>query len=260
MVRNIKLIISYDGTKYHGWQTQTNKCTVQETIENAIFEITKQRVNLTGSGRTDSGVHALGQVANFTADTNIPENKIKIALNSVLSKDIRIMDSKDVNPEFNSRFDAKDKTYMYQIYNDNVWNPFYFRYSCFVPAKLNFDKMKKSIKCLEGTHDFKGFMASGSQVKTTTRTIFKTELVNEGNIIKFFINGNGFLYNMVRIITGTIIDIGKGAKDIECMEKVLENSDRTMLGYTAPAKGLFLMNVNYPTVSHAECSEKSHFE
>jgi len=245
MVRNIKLKISYDGTQYHGWQTQLNKATIQETIEQAICVVMKQNVNLTGSGRTDSGVHALGQVANFTADTNIPEEKIKIALNSNLPNDIRIIESADVNLDFNSRFDAHDKTYMYQIYNYNVWSPFYSRYSCFVPATLDFDKMAEAAKYLVGTHDFKGFMAAGSDVKTSVRTVYEAELIKENQLIRFYIKGSGFLYNMVRIIAGSLIDIGKGTKSINCIEEAIINKDRTILGQTAPAQGLFLMDVNY---------------
>ncbi len=245
MVRNIKLKIAYDGTAYHGWQTQLNKATVQETIEHAISVVMKQKVNLTGSGRTDSGVHALGQVANFTADTNIPAGKIKIALNANLPTDIRIIESEDVNPEFNSRFDAHDKTYMYQIYNDKVWNPFYIRYSCFVPSVLDFEKMQAAVKSLEGTHDFRSFMAAGSQAKTTVRTVYETNLVKEDKLIKLYITGNGFLYNMVRIISGTLIDIGKGVKPTGCIEEALNKSDRNLLGKTAEPQGLFLMNVNY---------------
>ncbi|WP_313163644.1 tRNA pseudouridine(38-40) synthase TruA [Sedimentibacter sp.] len=245
MVRNIKLKISYDGTQYHGWQTQLNRATVQETIEQAICVVMKQKVNLTGSGRTDSGVHALEQVANFTADTNIPEEKIKIALNSILPNDIRIIQSVDVPIEFNSRFDAHDKTYMYQIYNDNVWSPFYSRYSYLVPVGLEIDKMVEAAKNLVGTHDFKGFMAAGSDVKTSVRTVYETKLIKEDQLIRFYINGNGFLYNMVRIIAGTLIDIGKGTKSINCIEEAIINRDRTLLGQTAPAQGLFLMSVNY---------------
>jgi tRNA pseudouridine38-40 synthase len=248
MVRNIKLLIAYDGTAYHGWQTQLNKATIQETIENAISIVTKQKIDLTGSGRTDSGVHACGQVANFKADTKIPEEKVKIAINANLPPDIRILDSVDVSPDFNSRFDALDKTYMYQIYNDSVANPFYSRYSCFVPQSLDIDKMEEALKFILGTHDFKGFMASGSQVKTTERTIYAAKLLKEENLIKIYINGNGFLYNMVRIIAGTLIDIGKGLKDISCIEKALTDKDRTILGQTAPPEGLFLLKVNYDGV------------
>ena len=248
MVRNIKLLIAYDGTAYHGWQTQLNKATIQETIENAISIVTKQKIDLTGSGRTDSGVHACGQVANFKADTKIPEEKVKIAINANLPPDIRILDSVDVSMDFNSRFDALDKTYMYQIYNDSVANPFYSRYSCFVPQSLDIDEMEEVLKLIVGTHDFKGFMASGSQSKTTVRTVYAAKLLKEENLIKIYINGNGFLYNMVRIIAGTLIDIGKGLKDISCIEKALTDKDRTVLGQTAKPEGLFLLKVNYGTI------------
>ncbi len=245
MVRNIKLLIAYDGTAYHGWQTQLNKVTIQETIEKALSIVMKQKIDLTGSGRTDSGVHALGQVANFKADTKIPEDKIKIALNANLPPDIRILDSVDVDMSFNARFNALDKTYMYQIYYDRVGNPFYSRYSCFTPQSLDIDKMKEALKLIMGTHDFKGFMASGSYVKTTVRTIYDTKLIKEGNLLKLYINGDGFLYNMVRIIAGTLIDIGKGTKTIDCIEDALINKNRKVLGQTAPPQGLFLMKVNY---------------
>jgi len=245
MVRNIKLNIAYDGTNYHGWQTQLNGPTIQETIEKAISIVMKQKVNLAGSGRTDSGVHAFDQVANFTADTKIPENKIKIALNANLPTDIRIIDSVDVPLDFNSRFDAHDKTYMYQIYNDRVWSPFYSRYSCFVPATLDFDIMERASGSLIGTHDFRGFMASNSDVKTTVRTVYEAKLVKEDKLIKLYINGSGFLYNMVRIIVGSLIDIGKGIKNVDCIERALEEKDRKLLGKTAEPQGLFLMKVNY---------------
>lgn len=245
MVRNIKLTIAYDGTNYHGWQTQLKHITVQSEIEKAINIITKQNINLIGSGRTDKGVHALGQVANFVADTNIESDKIRIALNANLPKDIRIVQSEDVPIEFHSRFDAHKKTYMYQIYNDCVMSPFYRNYSYFIPYKLDFELMESAGKLLLGTHDFKGFMAAGSEVKTTVRTIYDLELVRENQMIKLIVTGNGFLYNMVRIIAGTLIDIGRGVKDISSIGKALETGDRTFLGHTAKAEGLFLKEVFY---------------
>ena len=248
MVRNIKLIIAYDGTNYNGWQSQLNGTTIQETIEQAAGKVMKQKIDLIGSGRTDGGVHALGQVANFKADTRIDEGKIKIALNANLPYDIRIVDSTDVPLDFNSRFNAHDKTYMYQIYNDNVGNPFYSKYSCFVPSRLDVDKMEEAFKLVVGTHDFKGFMASGSQVKTTVRTVYDANLVKDKQMIKLYITGSGFLYNMVRIIAGTLIDIGKGKLDSSCIEQALKNHDRTILGQTSRPEGLFLMNVNYKKV------------
>lgn len=245
MVRNIKLTIAYDGTCYHGWQTQINKPTIQETIEGAISIITKQNVDLIGSGRTDKGVHALGQVANFIADTNIESDKIKIALNANLPNSIRITESVDVPMEFHSRFDAHKKTYMYQIYNSRVSSPFYCNYSYFVPSKLDFELMDKALQLLFGTHDFRGFMAAGSDVKTTVRTVYDVKLTKTDEFIRLYITGNGFLYNMVRIIAGTIVDIGKGSKKIECIEKAFDTCDRTILGHTAKPEGLFLKEVCY---------------
>ncbi len=246
MVRNIKLVIAYDGTNYHGWQTQSDNITIQETIEKAISIITKKNSSLIGSGRTDKGVHALGQVANFVTETKIETDKIKFALNANLPKDIRILSSEEVSMEFNSRFDAHNKTYMYQIYNDKINSPFYDRYTYFIPSELDFEKMNKASTYLVGTHDFKGFMAAGSEVKTTVRTIYTTKLVKEEKIIRLYVNGSGFLYNMVRIIAGTLIDIGKGTKEISCVQKALEIKDRTILGHTAKPEGLFLQEVEYP--------------
>ncbi|MDW5298647.1 MAG: tRNA pseudouridine(38-40) synthase TruA [Sedimentibacter sp.] len=248
MVRNIKLIIAYDGTNYNGWQSQLNGTTIQETIEQAAYKVMKQKINLIGSGRTDGGVHALGQVANFTADTRIDEDKIKIALNANLPHDIRIIDSVDVPLEFNSRFDAHDKTYMYQIYNDRVGNPFYSKYSCFVPSRLDVDKMGEAFNLIVGTHDFKGFMAAGSHVKTTIRTVYDVKLVKDKQMIKLYVTGSGFLYNMVRIIAGTLIDIGKGKLDSSCIEQAFKNYNRTVLGHTSGPEGLFLVSVNYKKV------------
>lgn len=245
MVRNFKLTIAYEGTNYHGWQSQLNKPTIQKTIEDAISVVTKQKIDLIGSGRTDKGVHALGQVANFIADTNIEDSKVKIAINSNLPKDIRIVQSEEVPLDFHSRFDAHNKTYMYNIYNDRVSSPFYSNYSYFVPYALDFKIMEKATRIFVGTHDFKGFMATGSDVKTTVRTIYKTNIEREDKILRFYITGNGFLYNMVRIMVGTLIDIGKGKKEIECIEKAFNEKDRSILGHTARPEGLFLKEVSY---------------
>lgn len=245
MIKNIKLTISYDGTNYFGWQTQPHKTTIQEVIEESIFKIMNEKIVLNASGRTDAGVHAIGQVANFKVDTNIEEHKIKLALNSILPKDIRIINSEYVDLDFHSRYSAKKKTYMYQIYNTKINSPFYDRYTYFVPYELCVEKMREALKYIEGVHDFKPFMSSGSNVENTVREIYNAKLDTDGNLMKIYITGNGFLYNMVRIIVGTLVDIGRGKKDIKCIEDAFIKYDRNCLGHTAKPEGLFLKEVFY---------------
>ena len=245
MGKNIKLTIAYDGTNYSGWQKQPNAPTIQETIEESICQLTGETVELIGSGRTDAGVHALGQVANFHTEATIPADKIKYALNTKLPEDIRIIDSEQVAFDFNSRFSSKRKTYMFQILNKKINDPFINRYAWQIPYKLDVDKMTKAIRDLEGEHDFKAFMASGSEVKSTIREIFSTQIIKEQNIIKIKITGNGFLYNMVRIVVGSLVEIGADNKSREIFKQAMTQLDRNILGITAPAKGLFLEKVEY---------------
>lgn len=245
MLRNIKLIISYDGTNYHGWQKQDEALTVQSMIENAIYNITGEHADLIASGRTDANVHALGQVANFKTDSKILPEKFFVALNTKLSNDIRILKSEEVDLDFNSRFDAKRKTYLYQIYNCTILSPFYRLYSWHVPYTLDISLMEKALKELEGEHDFKAFMSSKSSVKSTIRTIYSTDIKKEDDIIKLEITGNGFLYNMVRIIAGTIVEIGNKRRDISCIKEAISLGQRDLLGQTAKPQGLFLKEVQY---------------
>lgn len=245
MVKNIRLTISYDGTNYHGWQKQNNLITVQSELERVIYNITGEHVELTASGRTDANVHALGQVANFKTNSKILPEKFSSAINSNISNDIRIIKSEEIDLDFNARFSAKRKTYLYQIYNSRVSSPFYSLYSYHIPYSLDIEHMKEALKKLEGEHDFKAFMASNSEVKSTVRTIYETDIKAENNLIKIEITGNGFLYNMVRIIVGTVIEIGNHRKDISCIDKAIINGERKLLGHTAKAYGLFLKNVEY---------------
>ncbi len=245
MLRNIKLTISYDGTNYHGWQKQDEALTVQSMIENAIYNITGEYADLIASGRTDANVHALGQVANFKTDSKILPEKFSVALNTKLSNDIRILKSEEVDLDFNSRFDAKRKTYLYQIYNCAILSPFYRLYSWHVPYTLDISLMEKALKELEGEHDFKAFMSSKSDVKSTIRTIYGTDMKKEDDIIKLEITGNGFLYNMVRIIAGTIVEIGNKRRDISCIKEAISLGQRGLLGQTAKPQGLFLKEVQY---------------
>jgi len=242
---NVKLTIQYDGTNYCGWQKQNNGISVQEEIENAIHRLTGERVDLIGSGRTDKGVHALGQVANFTTNSTIPPDRYKYALNSILPQDISIISSELVPDSFHSQYDAKGKIYKYTIYNREVRNPIYNRYAYHVPVKLNLNSMRKGAECFLGSHDFKAFMASGSSAKSTIRNIRSISLDKKDDFIFLTIEGNGFLYNMVRIIVGTLVEVGLGKKQWQSIPHIIESKDRKMAGHTAPAQGLCLEKVYY---------------
>lgn len=244
-MRNIKLTIQYNGKNYCGWQKQNDSLGVQGTIEQAIKEITSEDVKITGSGRTDAGVHALGQVANFNTESSIPIEKIPSALNSKLPKDISIINAEEMPLDFHSRYCAKGKTYRYMIYNNSYRTPIYNNISYFVKYDLDLEKMQKEAKSLIGTYDFKGFMSSGSSVKDTVRTIYDIQIIKQEDLIVIEVQGNGFLYNMVRIIAGALIDVGSKRKTPQDIKIMLENKDRSKSSDTAPAKGLCLYKVTY---------------
>lgn len=243
--RNIKLTLEYDGTNYCGWQKQPNAPTVEEALEKAIRKITGENANIVGSGRTDSKVHAFGQVANFHTLSNIPGEKFALALNGALPKDIVIRESEEKELDFHSRYWAVGKEYTYIIYNDKMRSPIRRNYSYFVNYDLDIEAMKCALNCFGGTHDFAAFMATGSSVLGTTRTITGAQLVENENLIEITIRGTGFLYNMVRIIVGTLVDIGIGKIDKNQVEKIINSKDRNMAGHTAPAEGLYLSKVFY---------------
>ena len=207
-MRNIKLTIEYDGKKFNGWQKQPSKLNIQGEIENAIKEITEEEVELIASGRTDAGVHALGQVANFKTNSNLPIEKFAIAINSKLKKSIVVKQAEEVDQRFHSRYNAKQKTYRYIINNSKQGTAIYRDLECHIPAKLDVEEMKKAAKHFEGEHDFKAFKASGTSSKSSVRTIYKAEVLKKGDRIFIELTGNGFLYNMVRIISGTLVDVG----------------------------------------------------
>lgn len=240
---NVKLTIEYIGTGFSGWQRQKDSNTIQAEIEGALMKITGEKAELIASGRTDAGVHAFGQVANFHTLTNIPAKQIKYALNANLSENIRIIESCEVQDSFHSRFEAKRKTYIYRIQTGAVRRSFEKNRSFYVKGSLDFQKMQEEARCIIGKHDFSAFKSEGSSAKKFVRTVYSLELRQSGDIIEMEISGNGFLYNMVRLIAGTLIEIGKG-RDYS-MEKVLESKSRKCAGPTAPAMGLFLKNVEY---------------
>ncbi len=245
-MRNIKIEIEYDGTNYCGWQIQQNGITVQEEIMNALKQLTGDDITIHGSGRTDSGVHAKGQVANFILKNSIPTERIPPALNGKLPKDIVIKDAVEVPAGFHAQHSAVAKRYIYHIYESKIRSVFLRNYSYHIYYKLNRDKMKKAAKMFIGTHDFRAFMASGSTVRNTTRTIYKLDIIDEGKSLYICIEGDGFLYNMVRIIIGTLVEIGAGKMRAKQIEKLLKNGERAMAGHTAPPQGLFLDRVYYP--------------
>ena len=244
-MRNIKLIIEYDGKKFNGWQKQPDKLNIQGEIENAIKEITGEEVDLIGSGRTDAGVHALGQVANFKTNSNLPVEKFPIALNSKLKKSIFIRQAEEVDERFHSRYNAKQKTYAYIINTTNYGAAIYRDLEYYTNLNLNIEQMKKAAKYFEGEHDFKAFKASGTSSKSSVRTIYKLDVMEAEGRIKIEITGNGFLYNMVRIISGTLVEVGLGKIKAEDIPNIIEAKDRSKAGKTLPAHGLYLVNVEY---------------
>ena len=244
-MRNIKLTIEYDGKDFNGWQKQPNKLNIQGEIERAIENITGEKVDLIASGRTDAGVHAIGQVANFKTDSNIDINKVPIAINSQVKNAIRIQNAEEVEENFHSRFNCKRKTYRYVIDNSKYGTAIYRNLTYHMPIKLDVEKMKKAIKYFEGEHDFKAFKSSGTSSKSSVRTIYSANVLVEGNNIVIDLTGNGFLYNMVRIISGTLVDVGLGKIKPEEIPNIIESKDRSKAGKTLPPQGLILLKVDY---------------
>lgn len=245
MSRNILLKIEYDGTNYSGWQTQKNAKSIQSTIETAIKRITGKKPDLISCGRTDTGVHALGQIANFKTTSDILLYKLQRGLNSVLPKDIVIKEIREAPLKFHSRFDARSKVYTYTILNGPAPAAISRNYVHHVPYKLNFGLMRREAKCLVGRHDFKSFQAADKIERSSVRTIKRLNIKKAGNSMKITVEADGFLYNMVRNIVGTLIEMGRGRFKPGSVAKILKAKDRKLAGPTAPAMGLCLMEVKY---------------
>lgn len=244
-MRNIKLTIEYDGKDFNGWQKQPNKLNIQGEIERAIKDITGEDVDLIASGRTDAGVHALGQVANFKTNSNIPVEKIPIALNTKLKRSIRILAAEEVEERFHSRYNCKKKTYRYVINNSVNGTAIYRNLEYNFSQELNVEKMNEAVKYFIGEHDFKGFKASGTSSKSSVRIIYDAKVYRDGDRVNIELTGNGFLYNMVRIIAGTLIDVGIGKILPEQITNIINSKERTMAGKTLPPNGLYLVKVEY---------------
>ncbi len=244
-MKRIKLIVAYDGTNYCGWQTQINGITVEEVLNKTLSGLLKENIRVIGASRTDSGVHALGNVAVFDTESKIPGDKFSFALNQRLPEDIRIQESCQVADDFHPRFCDTIKTYEYKILNRKFALPTERLYSAFVYYPLDVEKMQMAAAYLVGEHDFKSFCSSGSQVESTVRTITDISVEKHGEMISIRVSGNGFLYNMVRIIVGTLMKIGLGVWEPERMEEILNACDRNAAGPKAEARGLTLVEIRY---------------
>ncbi len=245
MSKRVFLRIAYDGTNYHGWQIQDNGITVEEVINKTLKELLGEDIAVIGASRTDSGVHALGNVAVFDTETRIPAEKISFALNQRLPEDIRIQESKEVEPDFHPRYCNSRKIYEYKILNRRFAIPTERLYSHFVYMPLDFDKMKDAAAYIVGEHDFKSFCSSRSQVENTVRTVYSLDLRKEGDMIYIRICGNGFLYNMVRIIVGTLMKVGLGIYPPEHVKEIIQAKDRNAAGPKAAACGLTIIKLEY---------------
>lgn len=244
-MRRIKLVIAYDGTKYCGWQKQPNAITIEEVINKTLSLLLEEEIEVIGASRTDSGVHALGNVAVFDTNTRIPAEKISYALNQRLPSDIVIQSSADVPLDFHPRYHKSCKTYEYKILNREFLLPTMRLYYHFVYKHLDTHKMQIAANYLIGEHDFKSFCSLKTQVLSTVRTIYSLDVIREGEIITLRYKGNGFLYNMVRIISGTLIKVGLGMIEPERVKEVIESEERVIGGPNAPACGLTLINIEY---------------
>ncbi len=241
----VAMTVEYDGTAYAGWQIQKNGVTVQEKLEDALLELDKGHITVYGAGRTDSGVHARGQCAHFDIESNIPAEKFAFILNSKLPRDIRVKRSWQADESFHCRFSAKGKRYIYRIVNAPHASALLERFTLHVPEKLDIALMREAAEYIKGTHDFASFCAAGGSAKTTVRTVTRLDITKNGELIEITVEGNGFLYNMVRIIAGTLIEVGKRKKTPARVKEIIEGCVRKEAGMTADAKGLTMDEVFY---------------
>lgn len=244
-MKRVKLTVSYDGTNYCGWQVQNNGTAVQNVIDQHLTQLLGEPIETTGASRTDAGVHALGNVAVFSTNHRMPAEKISYAMNARLPDDIRIEKSEEVPEGFHPRYCESVKTYEYKILNRQMGIPTvrFYSHHCYVP--LDVEKMREAAQYIVGIHDFKSFCGAGAQVKTTVREVLSLDVQKDGEMITIRVTGKGFLYNMVRIIAGTLMNVGKGMYPPEYVQDIIESCDRNAAGPTAPARGLTLIGIRY---------------
>ena len=244
-MRNIALKLMYNGTAYHGWQTQRTEVTVQETLEKALSMICGEKVHLTGCGRTDAGVHAQRYVANFRTNSRIPVERLPFAINTHTPEDIAVREAIEVADDFNAIGSCIKKEYTYRIYNSRIKDPFYVNRAYFYPKKLDEAVMDAAARAFEGTHDFRAVRSVGTETRTTVRTIYYCRVTRAGELLELKVCANGFLYNMVRAITGTVLYAAEGKIAPEDIGAILESGDRNLAGPTVPPGGLYLTKLWY---------------
>lgn len=244
-MKRVKLVVAYDGTNYHGWQVQDNGITIEEVLNRTISELVQEDIKVIGASRTDAGVHACGNVAVFDTESRIPGDKFSFALNQRLPEDIRIQESCEVDADFHPRYADTVKTYEYNILNRRFELPTKRLYAAFCYYPMDIERMNQAAAYLVGEHDFKSFCSAGAQVQTTVRTIYAVNVKKADDMVHIRITGNGFLYNMVRIIAGTLMQVGTGLMEPEQVKEILEARDRSKAGPTAVAKGLTLVEIRY---------------
>ena len=246
-MRNIMMTLAYDGTGYHGFQKQNRTAlkTVQQELETALSTLTTEEVTVYGSGRTDAGVHAEGQVINFHTSSRIPTQRFPLAVNSLLPRDIVALEAQEVDEDFHARYSAKRKIYCYTIYNAPYLLPFWRYYAYHVPGNLDAGKMAEAAESFVGVHDFRGFCARDTAVTDFTRTIYSCRVEKQGSLLTITVEGNGFLYNMVRIMAGTLLEVGQNKREPDSILDLLKHGERKQAGMTLPPQGLCLVAVDY---------------
>ncbi len=244
-MRTLRFTLAYDGTNYSGWQRQANALTVQELVENALTKLCKETIKVVGSGRTDAGVHAHGQVVSFRTSCAIPAARLAVALNSLLPEDIVAREGQEVPAEFHARYSAHEKLYCYKIYRHPLASPFWRLYAWHVPGELDVAAMRQAAEYFTGTHDFSAFCAAGGTKVNPIRDIYLSVWRQSGDVLEYHVEGTGFLYHMVRNMVGTMVDIGKGKHPPHVIAAILASKQRSLAGVTAPAQGLYLDRVTY---------------
>jgi tRNA pseudouridine38-40 synthase len=248
MKRNIKIILEYDGTNYHGWQSQsgTGRGTIQDTLERTLRELTGEYVKTYASGRTDAGVHALGHVAHFRTESSIPSEAWAPALNHLLPEDIRVLSSEDVPEDFHARYSSTGKIYQYVILNRRAPSALHRSRAWLIDRELNLNAMRRAAGVLIGKHDFSAFRSSACGAKTPVRKLTALTIRKRGDFVEILLEADAFLMHMARNIVGTLVDVGLGRCTVEAVKKILFSRDRSKAGRTAPAYGLYLVKVLYP--------------